>query len=168
MILADAYHLAGSNYEAHQIYDPMLNKYLEEITSKNKDELNIIELFGAEYERIRSPIIAIQFLKDTNASDNLWKWTEDEFYYSPYFRCQHAYWLLENKKDIPAAFSKLLALFKEMPWIKEAAINIMVLIEKIDPNGKKGIAKEDIIKVKAIVEKNGWDSNEMHVLSIDI
>lgn len=34
--------------------------------------------------------------------------------------------------------------------------------------GQKGIAKEDIIKVKAIVEKNGWDSNGMHLLSIDI
>lgn len=168
IVLADAYHLAGKTDEAHDIYDPILNKYLEKIVNKSSCNLNIIELFGAEAERMRSPILAIQFLKENSLSEEAWKWAENEFYYSPYFRCQHAYWMLEKKKEILPAFSKLLSLFKEMPWIKEAAINIIILIEKIDPKGDKGIAKEDITKIKSLINKNGWNSDKMNVLSINM
>lgn len=121
-----------------------------------------------EAHDIYNPILAIRFLKENNLSEEAWKWAEDEFYYSPYFRCQHAYWMLETRKEIVPAFSKLLSLSKEMPLIKEAAINTIILIEKIDPRGDKGIAREDIRKIKSLIAKNGWNSDNMNVLSIDM
>lgn len=76
--------------------------------------------------------------------------------------------MLETKKEILPALSKLLSLSKEMPWIKEAAINTIILVEKIDPRGDKGIAKEDITKIRSLIDKNGWNSDNMNVLSIDM
>lgn len=168
IILADAYYLSGQTDEARNIYDLHMNKYFEESVNQANGKVNIVKLFGVEEEKVNSPIAAVEFLKYNNLPEEAWIFMEDEFYYSPYFRCQYAYWILESKKEIQPAFEKLLTLFKEMPWVKEAAINALVLFEKLDTDNENAISKQDIEEINTAISNNGWTSEGVYRLTFSI
>ncbi len=49
---------------------------------------------------------------------------------------QHAYHLA-NSNALQHSFAKLIALVQEMPWLREASLNLINFFEHFDPSGKK-------------------------------
>lgn len=166
LALADAKHLCGFPEDAHEIYNQLMEN-TQANTSINSADDALKHMLSIEGNGIRSPILAVDLLKSPSFSDAAWAWAEDEFYFSPYFRCQHAYWLLQ-KKDISRAFAKLFSVVKEMPWVKEAAINTMEILKKLDPDGSKGIMAEDRMKLAKLIETNKWTNDGLYTISIEL
>ncbi|RFS20223.1 hypothetical protein DVR12_21145 [Chitinophaga silvatica] len=128
-IYADILHCTNRQEKAHQLYEEILN---EKLPKGKQISLSIKELLGFNGDVTNSPIYALMWLRDEkNISDEIWEWANNEFYYSPHFRSQYAYWLIE-KKEYLRGFAKLLSLVKEMPWFTEAAINCYNLMKQLN------------------------------------
>jgi len=149
-IYADILHTIGKHEKAHEIYNEILNLKLP----KDKQmKLPIQNLLGFDGDILNSPIYAISWLKaDKNVSSETWEWANEEFYYSPHFRSQYAYHLIENNEQLKG-FVKLLNLTKEMPWFKEGVINAYSLIDQLNLNEQMG---EEKVRLKTIIDQNKW------------
>jgi tetratricopeptide (TPR) repeat protein len=160
IVLADIYHFTNKLNEAHEIY----NSILKELLPKDKGvNLPIVELLGFDGNILNSPIYASSWLKaDKNMNEETWNWAGEEFYYSPHFRSQHAYHLIE-KKEHHKGFVKLLNLSKEMPWFKESVINSYNLIGQLNIEGRM---QEEKIRLKSIIDKNNWIIDNLHTFTI--
>ncbi len=172
LMLADAHHLNNEFDQAHKIYDELLHEALGELNqSKEKIELSFQELLGFHGDILRSPIYAFNWLKnDKDTTEEIWDWAEGEFYFSPQFRTEHAYYLLE-KGDTLKGFAKLLTLTREMPWVKEAVLNCLHLIDQLDKiveakDGKKfsDNFQEDKKRLQEIITDNNWTTDNMNLL----
>jgi tetratricopeptide (TPR) repeat protein len=161
--LADAYHLVGQCEAAYEIYTPIANRFIStQITEPNQDfSLSIETLIGFDSNVVHSPVYAVSLLSQTSGiSEEGWDWAAGEFYWSPLFRCHHAYYLL-NLGEIPKAWIKLLVLTQEMPWVKEAALNAMILFNQVDPNGEEGVRSDDRQWLANLIESNNWNADQM-------
>ncbi|RAJ06548.1 hypothetical protein LX64_01675 [Chitinophaga skermanii] len=127
-IYADVLHCTNMHEQAHALYEEILSAKLP----KDKEmSLPIQHLLGFDGDIVNSPVYAFSWLSNSpSMPQEIWDWANDEFYYSPYFRSQHAYWLLDRGEHMPA-LAKLFTLVKEMPWCKEAATNCLSLIEQL-------------------------------------
>ncbi|MGO4290504.1 tetratricopeptide repeat protein [Chitinophaga sp. RAB17] len=150
IVLADTYHFIHQQEEAHRIY----NEILAETLPKDKPlELSVYELLGFDGNILPSPIYAAAWLKDDiNVTEEVWNWAGEEFYYSPQFRCQHAYYLIEKKEHLKG-FVKLFNLAKDMPWCREAVMNSYSLIDQL---GLGDRFSEEKNMLKALMDKNSW------------
>jgi tetratricopeptide (TPR) repeat protein len=161
--LADALHLMGECEAAYGIYTPIIERYLStrEADKYQEFSLPIQTLIEFDSNVLHSPIYAVSLFSQTsNISEEAWDWAAGEFYWSPCFRCHHAYYLL-NSGEVTKAWVKLLVLTQEMPWVKEAALNAMTLFNHIDPNGEKGIRLDDRQWLANLIASNNWQANEM-------
>jgi tetratricopeptide (TPR) repeat protein len=160
IVLADIYHFTNKIKEAHEIY----NSILKELLPKDKEvDLPIVELLGFDGNILNSPIYASSWLKaDKNMNEETWNWAGEEFYYSPHFRSQHAYHLIEKKEHLKG-FVKLLNLTKEMPWFKESVINSYNLIGQLNMEDRM---QEEKIRLKSIIDKNNWTMDNLHTFMI--
>lgn len=150
IVLADTYHFTDQQEKAHEIYDEILATKLPKDTPM---ELSIHELLGFDGDILPSPVYAAAWLKaDANVTEETWDWAGQEFYYSPQFRCQHAYYLIEKKEHLKG-FVKLYTLAKDMPWCKEAVVNSYSLIDQLGM-GDKCVAEKALLK--NIMEENGY------------
>lgn len=150
-IYADILHTLGKHEKAHEIYNEILNLKLP----KDKQmDLPIQNLLGFDGDILNSPIYATSWLKaDKNVNSETWEWANEEFYYSPHFRSQYAYHLIENNEQLKG-FVKLLNLTKEMPWFKEGVINAYSLIDQLNLNEQMG---EEKVRLKTIIDQNKWN-----------
>lgn len=149
-IYADILHTIGKHEKAHEIYNEILNSKLPKDKTMN---LPIQELLGFDGDLINSPIYAISWLKaDKNMNEETWEWANEEFYYSPHFRSQYAFHLIETNEHMKG-FVKLLNLSKEMPWFKDAVINSYNLIDQLNLTDTM---QEDKNRLKQIIDKNNW------------
>lgn len=160
IVLADIYHFTNKLNEAHEIY----NSILKELLPKDKEvNLPIYELLGFDGNILNSPIFASSWLKaDKNINEETWNWAGEEFYYSPHFRSQHAYYFIEKKEHLKGLV-KLLNLSKEMPWFKESVINSYNLIGQLNMEDRM---QEEKIRLKSIIDKNNWTMDNLHTFTI--
>ncbi len=165
--LADALHLEGHHDVAHDLYNTVLEtKLLDRVDESGRVQVTVEELLGFDSNILYSPVYALALLKsDPNTTESSWQWAEDEFYWSPYFRCHHAYFLVDQGEGAKA-FSKLFNIIKEMPWVKEAALNTQMILEKLDPDGQKGLLAEERQWLNELIDQNQWTGEGMHVLGI--
>lgn len=149
-IYADVLHCRGKHTQAHQIYQEILTSKLPK---DQEMSLPIQKLLGFEGDILNSPIYAASWLKaDEKMTPETWDWANEEFYYSPHFRSQYAFYLIEQQEYMKG-FVKLLVLSQEMPWFKEGVVNAYNLIDQLNLNDKM---QEEKGRLKAIIEANNW------------
>lgn len=160
IVLADVCHFTHQQKKAHEIYNEILK---ESLPQDQPMELSIYELLGFDGNILPSPIYAAAWLKDDkNVTEEVWSWAGDEFYYSPHFRCQHAYHLIEKKEHLKG-FVKLFNLAKDMPWCKEAVLNSYSLIGQLGLNDKFSEEKD---MLKALIDKNNWTDDHLYTYTL--
>ena len=76
----------------------------------------------------------------------------------------HAYHLAD-KGAMDRGFAKLLALVKEMPWLREPSLNLIQFFDKLDPTGQK-IMPEFQAHLRQTIEKNGWTIEGMNKMTL--
>ncbi|MBD3885041.1 hypothetical protein IFO70_25245 [Phormidium tenue FACHB-886] len=162
--LADALHLKGETEAGYRLYNEILYQHISQPGLGQNNTLSFEQRVGFDGNVLHSPVYAINLLEHSpDAIEAAWQWAEDEFYWSPYFRCHHAYHLIDQGEGL-RAFVKLLALIKEMPWVKEAALNTMTLFEQLDPGGQKQLAIADRQWLTELIAANRWRSEGMSSL----
>jgi tetratricopeptide (TPR) repeat protein len=164
-ILADAYFLSGSTYEASVIYKSRLA--LTSTSESDSIAKMFLEVFAIGTGVLPSPVFAIhiaQQLSDVRKLENFWNLAELEFYYSPYFRANYAYSLLAKGKE-NKCLSKLIVLVEEMPWLKEASLNLRLLFEHFNQSGNQ-VMPEFQEKLTAKINHHQWTDEGMFILEI--
>lgn len=150
---ADLLYLNQEEKKAHQLYNKILEEY-KILDLEVGKELNFQDLVGFGGV-LHSPIYTMAWLlEDKNAPQHIWNWAANEFYYSPYFRSHHAYFLIK-KGDALEGFSKILALSQEMDWYKGAVLNTHSLIKQLNLN--QTMDKERS-RLEEIMVKNNWEA----------
>ncbi|MDJ1482724.1 hypothetical protein QNI16_19645 [Cytophagaceae bacterium YF14B1] len=150
-ILADTLHVMGKHDKAHELYQEILAKKLPKNQPAN---LPLQDLLGFDGDIVNSPIYAIGWLKsDENVTPEVWNWAVEEFYYSPHFRTEHAFYLIQNK-DVMKGFAKLLHVSKEMPWFKDAVVNSYHIIEQLGLSDKM---QDERTRLKGIMDIQNWN-----------
>jgi tetratricopeptide (TPR) repeat protein len=156
IILADAYYLVERFDEADQIYQ----SYLSQVPFSKNDLVSemFFETFSLEHGLVPSPIFAIQFahlLISKSQLSEFWDLAEIEFYYSPYFRSHHAYYLANNG-NTEESLAKLVALVQEMPWLKEASLNLKDIFNRL--NEQEVVLMPDFqVELSNTIQEKGWD-----------
>lgn len=149
-IYADILHVTNRHDEAHKIYNEILE---QKLPKDQRTSMELQDLLGFKGDIMNSPIYAFAWLQNNeNVTDEFWDWANEEFYYSPHFRTQYSY-LLINKGETMKGFVKFLVLSKEMPWFKEAVVNSLSLIDQLN---LKGHFAEDLVRLEKIVSENNW------------
>lgn len=124
-------------------------------------------LFALETGAVPSPFFGLDIvssLEDPEQAARFWKLGEAEFYDSPHFRMQHAYHLAASGRT-REAFAKLAALAGEMPWLREAQLNLLQLFKHLDPEGGKLMA--DLRQqVEQKIQAEGWTTDGMRLIEI--
>lgn len=164
-ILADAYFLTDRTEEASRIYQSRIS-LVPPSPSDSISEM-FLETFSIEQGVLSSPIFAIQLgqqLSDSKQSDEFWKLAEAEFYYSPYFRSHHAYYLA-SKGQIKECLAKLIALVQEMPWLQEASLNLKCIFDYFNQKGDL-IMPDFQESLSQQIRDRGWTSEGMFILQI--
>jgi tetratricopeptide (TPR) repeat protein len=165
IILADAYFLTNCKNEASKIYQSHIS-LIPPSLSDSISEMFLVT-FSIKQGVILSPIFAIQFgqqLINPKQSDEFWKLAEAEFYYSPYFRSHHAYYLA-SKGLIKECLAKLIALVQEMPWLKEASLNLKYLFVHFNQRGER-IMPDFQRKLSEKILDRGWTNDGIFILQI--
>ncbi len=150
LLMADILYWKGDTETALQIYHKVLKNNLEE---DRKMDIHFSELVGFAGGLVCSPMYAYAWLKeDKNATEDAWAWAENEFYFSPQFRSQHAYWLLNNQKTTEG-FKKILYLSQEMPFFREAVVNASSLIAQFQLENQLA---EEKTRLDKLIIANNW------------
>ncbi|MEO5929203.1 MAG: tetratricopeptide repeat protein [Candidatus Kapaibacterium sp.] len=167
VVLADTLALNGSRAEAFTIYTELLRRNAGEDT--NADPID--EMFRSQFARdggaVPSPIFAIEIgerISERSRAAEFWRKTEIEFYDSPYFRMHHAYHL-GRIGEMNQSFAKLAALVEEMPWLREASLNLLRYFEHFDPAGKTLLPELQAALRRTIAER-GWTTEGMAPIEI--
>ncbi|MEO7717932.1 MAG: tetratricopeptide repeat protein [Capsulimonas sp.] len=164
-VYADALHLTGRCEEAHAIYTRQMAPAQPVVDTSIVSMFE--SLFSQETGSVPSPVLAVEIaesLSDPAQSEEFWRLGETEFYDSPYFRMHHAYHLINTgAKD--RGFVKMIALVKEMPWLREASLNLSLLFEQFDPTGRQ-IMPELQTVLRQNIEKNGWTTAGMNKITL--
>lgn len=164
-ILADAYFLTDRTEESSKIYQSRISLVPPSPSDSIYDMF--LETFSIEQEVLPSPIFAIQLgqqLSDPKQSAEFWKLAEAEFYYSPYFRSHHAYYLA-SKGQIKECLAKLIALVQEMPWLQEASLNLKYIFDYFNQKGDRIMPDFQKNLSQQILDR-GWTNDGMFSLQI--
>jgi tetratricopeptide (TPR) repeat protein len=156
-IYADTLHCTGRHKEAHTLYEEILHI---KIPQQGSTTIEIEDLLGFSGDILNSPIYAFSWLKeDERVGEETWEWATYEFFYSPQFRCEHAY-LLAKRGEHMKALAKLFSLADEMPWVKEAVINAVSMSNQLGINTPQVLAKKQ--QYEKIMQENNWSADGMH------
>ncbi|MDB5036090.1 MAG: Tetratricopeptide 2 repeat protein [Chlorobi bacterium] len=167
VVLADTLALNGCRAEAFTIYTELLRRNAGE----DADADPIDEMFRSQFSReegaVPSPIFAIEMgerISERSWAAEFWRKTEIEFYDSPYFRMHHAYHL-GRIGEMNQSFAKLAALVEEMPWLREASLNLLRYFEHFDPAGDTLLPELQATLRRTIAER-GWTTEGMTPIEI--
>jgi tetratricopeptide (TPR) repeat protein len=165
--LADVLFMTGECEEANKLYSEMMQNLPVTPTSADVPiQTMFAELFSVLTGGVPSPVLAIEIgekLTDAAQAAEFWQLAEVEFYDSPYFRMHHAYHLAKQG-DIPRAIAKLGALVQEMPWLREAHINLDQMLQAVDPDGTKMSELRQLVRQR--IQENGWTTDGMRKIDI--
>ena len=160
-LYADALHLNGQGENAHTIYAELMATAPATDADAHSIAPMFDSLFRLETGVVPSPVLALEIaekLSDPAQSEELWRLAEAEFYDSAYFRMHHAYFLT-NSGAADRGFAKLLALVKEMPWLREASLNLVQYFKALDPAGS--IMPEFQAQLQTTIQMNKWTTDGM-------
>lgn len=162
IVLADIYHASGKVEAAHQLYNEILK---DRLPKTQELSLSFVQLVGFDGNILPSPFYALDWLQaHPDTTIETWNWANDEFYYSPHFRAQFAYYLI-RQKDTMTGLVKLFALAQEMPWFKEAVINSWHLINQL---GMAGNMEKAYTWLEDTMKTNQWDPNDTGMHRIEL
>ncbi len=168
-LYADALRLTGECDDSEKIYTEQLQLAKQSSDANESIATMFATLFARDTGAISSPVLAIQLLEvmtDKNQADEFWRLSEAEFYDSPYFRMHHAYNLLKAGHT-ERTLAKLVALVQEMPWLREASLNLDILLKQIDPGGDK-FMPEFQTQLRQKIRDENWTTEGMYVLNVDV
>jgi tetratricopeptide (TPR) repeat protein len=158
-ILADVLHTVSRHKEAHLLYNEILSA---KIPKDKPMALGVHELLGFAGDIVNSPMYAFSWLQsDEKVKEDTWEWATYEFFYSPHFRSQHAY-LLVQKGEHLKALAKLASLADEMPWYKEAFLNFVSIMDQLKLNTPPLLARKQ--QYETVIRENNWTTEGMHHL----
>jgi len=168
VLRADALHTTGECEEAHGLYSRMMEKASRtSLDHPGAVRMMFQRVFALDTGVCPSPMLAIDLadsLGSPEQSQEFWTLAETEFYDSPYFRMHHAY-ALAKQDAMDHSFVKLAALVQEMPWIREASLNLDLYFRELDPSGKE-IMPELQTALRQRILENGWTVEGMHVIEL--
>jgi tetratricopeptide (TPR) repeat protein len=151
LVLADVLHVTGKHEPAHALYNEILQA---RIPKDAAGTMTFAQLVGFDGDILPSPIYALAWLQShPDITIDTWNWANEEFYYSPHFRTEFAYYLLRQKETMKG-FVKLFTLAKEMPWFKEAVINSWQLLHQLGDN-----SPEEMAWLEGVMSSQNWDPN---------
>lgn len=168
-LYADALRLTGECDESEQIYAELIKSAKQTTVGDNESMTSMFMSLFARDTGAASPILAVQLVEmmtDKTQADEFWKLGEAEFYASPYFRMHHAYHMLKSGQT-ERALAKLVALVQEMPWLREANLNLNILLKQIDPNVDK-FMPEFQTQLRQRISEKGWTTDDMHPIQVDL
>lgn len=168
IVLADALHQTGQCEAAHDIYSHfMTTGSVSQAEGTAAIDVMFDRLFARDTGVASSAVLALDIvnqLSDPKQQARFWERAEPEFYYSPYFRMHHAYQLMKQG-EAERSFAKLIALVQEMPWLKEANLNLERYFTAYDPTGQQ-IMPELQAAVRRRIQENGWTIEGMQQISV--
>jgi tetratricopeptide (TPR) repeat protein len=168
LLLGDALRFNGQCEEANAIYSGLMAT-AEPSPDEAPDPIGDMfgRVFALETGAVSSPFFALDIaatLGDPEQAEQFWKLGEAEFYDSPQFRMQHAYRLVAGGQALEG-FAKLAALVNEMPWLREAQINLLQLFRHLDPAGDR-LMPELRGKVEQTITEQAWTTEGMQLIQI--
>jgi tetratricopeptide (TPR) repeat protein len=170
LLLGDALRLKGETDEAAAIYSKLMETAApapDEAADPIGDVFS--RLFAVETGVVSSPFFALDIvgtLEDAEQAAQFWKLGEAEFYDSPHFRMQHAYYMV-GMRQVQEAFAKLAVVVQEMPWLREAQINLLQLFRYLDPEGTS-LMTELRQRVEQTIREQNWRTDGMQLLEISV
>jgi hypothetical protein len=170
LLLADALRLSGAREEAGAIYSSLMDTAAP-APDEAPDPIGDVfsRLFAGETGVVPSPFFALDIvatLEEPEQAAQFWKLGEAEFYDSPHFRMQHAYYMA-SAGQVKEAFAKLAVVVQEMPWLREAQINLLQLFKYLDPEGRS-LMPDLRQKVEQMIQEQGWGMEGMTLLEIQV
>ncbi|MCC7454320.1 MAG: tetratricopeptide repeat protein [Crocinitomix sp.] len=152
--LADALHLTNHHDKAHEIYERILKN--SKLKDWKNDSINVIEVIDFNNDILNSSIYAVGLLSNEKTDESTWDRASEEFYHCPYFRTQHAFWLLKKEKSLKG-MAKLIITTQEFPWYKDAIVNaksgILQMREQMNTND---LWESELTYLNEIINKNNW------------
>lgn len=153
IILADLLHLSNNHEEAHRLYDEVLKSF--SLKGNSEEKISILQVVGYEYDVLNSSVYAVALLNDDEDS---WNEVAKEFYYCPYFRSQHAFWLLNQGENLKG-IAKLVSLSQEFPTYQEGVVNAHSSILQFRKQiGNDDIWEEELAYLIKIMNHNNWET----------
>ncbi|MGF1485816.1 MAG: tetratricopeptide repeat protein, partial [Prochloraceae cyanobacterium] len=156
ILLADAFSANDRCDEANAIYTKRMNSLTP--PENNSISRMFSDLFARETGVVHSPIFAMtvgKSLSDPTQAEEFWQLAENEFYHSPYFRMHHAYHLTSVGKA-EQGLAKLVALVQEMPWLREANLNLIQYFDSFNATLGKQIMPELEAEIRQRIKEKGW------------
>ncbi|WP_430409409.1 tetratricopeptide repeat protein [Kordia sp.] len=152
--LADSLHMTNKHDEAHEIYQAILKS--STLKDWNKDEINIIEIIEYSNDILNSSVYAVGLLSNTATDETTWNKAAAEFYHCPFFRSQHAFWLIENDQNLKA-IAKLISTTQEFPWYKDAVVNAKsIILQFREQMSSADLWESELEYLSEIIQKNDW------------
>ncbi|MFN8284254.1 MAG: hypothetical protein U0U67_13630 [Chitinophagales bacterium] len=155
-VYADLLHLSNQHEKAHELYDDLLKT--SKLSERKEQSISVLEIVGFFYDIVNSPVYAVSLLNNEESNEELWNEITAEFYYSPYFRAQHAFWLIKNNESLKGIV-KLISLSQEFPSYKEGVVNAKSTILQLREQMKDNTIFEKELKyVSQLMEQNKWEA----------
>ena len=168
LLLADALRLDGQCEEATTIYSSLMATAAPSPDDAPDPIADLFaRLFSVETGAAPSPFFALDVvvsLEDTDQAAQFWQLGEAEFYDSPHFRMRQSYHMAATGQT-REAFAKLAALVGEMPWLREAHLNLLQLFHHLDPAGDT-LMPELRQQVEQRIQSEGWTAEGMQQIEI--
>lgn len=155
VILADLLHLSNNHEEAHKLYKEVLNT--SPLKDYNEEKIAILQIVGYENDVLNSSVYAVALLNNDAANQDSWNEVAKEFYYCPYFRCQHAFWLLSKGENLKG-IAKLVSLSQEFPAYEEGVVNAhSTILQFRKQTGNENLWEEELAYLTKIMNHNNWE-----------
>ena len=170
VLLADALELNGQHEATHGIYAALFATVAApppDLDRRDSAADMFERLFARETGVIPSPFFALQIgsqLEDPAQAEEFWRLAEDAFHHSPHFRLHCAYRLIRTGQAVEA-LSRLIAIVNEWPWLREAHLNLLQVLNHLDP-GRVTLEPELRQQVEQRIRDNGWTTDGMQSLEV--
>lgn len=155
LALADLLHLNGNRDRAHAIYQQVVSA--SKLAKPDAGQYGLYDLVCFKNDIVPSSVYAVGLLKSSEAPESEWDKVAPEFYHCPYFRSQHAFYLIRNNNAMKGLHD-LVATARQFPSFKDAVVNAHGVIKQFQQQTKPDAMRDDEVYLKSIIEKNAWSS----------
>ncbi|MBD3583417.1 tetratricopeptide repeat protein [Flavobacterium selenitireducens] len=153
LALADLLHLDGDRQRAHSIYQKVVSD--SRLAHPGTRDYGLYDLVCFRNDIVHSSVYAVGLLKSSEAPESEWEKVAPEFYHCPYFRSQHAFYLIQNKQAMKGLHA-LIETAKEFPTFKDAVVNAYNVVKQYQQQTTPEAMREDEFYLKGVMEKRNW------------
>lgn len=157
LALADLLHLDGNRQRAHAIYQKVVSD--SELSRPGSGNYGLYDLVCFRNDIVHSSVYAVGLLKSSEAPESEWEKVGPEFHHCPYFRSQHAFYLIQNKQAMKGLHA-LVDVAKEFPTFKDAVVNAHNVIKQYQRQSKPDAMRSEEMLLNEIMVKRGWISDK--------